>query len=329
MEEVRLGTIGSGVIVHSVLDNVMSTEGIKLEAVYSRTHERAEGLAAEYGAAKAYTDMEVFLGDDAVNTVYIALPNILHYSYAKAALFAGKHVICEKPLVTKYTHAQELSDIAAERGLFLFEAVPTMYLPNYELLREKLPEIGRVKLVMSNYSQYSSRYDAVLRGEKPNIFSLEYAGGSLMDINYYNVLLNVLLFGCPERAKYYPNMYPGLADTSGVLLMEYDGFVSSNAGAKDTWGINHFTIEGEKGYIQIAEPNGIKSVMVVTRSGEWTYNEQGVFDRWKYEVEGIVKLMQGDDYAGMRARLKVSLDAVRVMEGARLDAGIIFPEDEM
>ena len=150
-----------------------------------------------------------------------------------------------------------------------------------------------------------------------------------MDINYYNVLLNVLLFGCPERAKYYPNMYPGLADTSGVLLMEYDGFVSSNAGAKDTWGINHFTIEGEKGYIQIAEPNGIKSVMVVTRSGEWTYNEQGVFDRWKYEVEGIVKLMHGDDYAGMRARLKVSLDAVRVMEGARLDAGIIFPEDEM
>lgn len=329
MEEVRLGTIGTGEIVHCVLDNVVETEGIKLEAVYSRTQDKAEELASKYGAAKVYTDMEEFLVDGAVNTVYIAVPNVLHYPYARAVLLSGKHVICEKPLVTRYAHAQELMDIAAERCLFLFEGVPTMYLPNYELLLETLPEIGRVKLVMSNYSQYSRRYDAVLRGETPNIFSLEYAGGSLMDINYYNVLLNVLLFGRPERAKYYPNMYRGLADTSGVLVMEYEGFVSSNVGAKDTWGINHFTIEGEKGYIRIAEPNGISSVKVVTRSGEWTYNEQGVFDRWKYEVDGIVKLMQGDDYAGMRARLKVSLDVVRVMEGARLDAGIIFPEDEM
>ncbi len=327
MDELRLGTIGSGAIVRSVADNFVRTEGVKLEAVYSRTQERAEELARHYGTHKTYTDMEAFLSDTAINTVYIATPNLMHYPQAKAALLAGKHVICEKPIVTRCVHAEELQNIAAEKGVFLVEAVPTLYLPNYRLLRERLPEIGRVRLVMSNYSQYSSRYDAVLRGERPNIFNPEFAGGCLMDINFYNILLNVALFGSPVNAKYYPNIYPGLADTSGVFVMEYEGFVSTNAGAKDTWGINHFTIEGEKGYIRVEEPNGLKSVRVVTRSGDETYNLQSSPDRWKYEAEEIARLMLSDDYAAVRERLSVSIEAVRVMEGARIGAGIIFPGD--
>ena len=58
MEEVRLGTIGSGVIVHSVLDNVRNADGISLEAVYSRTEEKAKSLAETYGAEKIYTDVK-------------------------------------------------------------------------------------------------------------------------------------------------------------------------------------------------------------------------------------------------------------------------------
>ena len=150
-----------------------------------------------------------------------------------------------------------------------------------------------------------------------------------MDINFYNILLNTALFGRPVNAKYYPNIYPGLADTSGVFVMEYDGFVSTNAGAKDTWGMNHFTIEGEKGYIHVDEPNGLKSVRVVTRSGDETYNLQGSPDRWKYEAEGLARLMLSDDYAAVREMLNVSLEAVRVMERARIEAGIKFPGDAL
>ena len=328
MQEIRLGTIGSGMIVHSVLDNAVKTEGVKLEAVYSRSQAKAEELAGHYGAKKTYMDMNALLGDDDINTVYIATPNLLHYPQAKAALSAGKHVICEKPIVTRYAHAEELRNAASTKRLLLVEAAPTMFLPNYRLLREKLPEIGRISLVMSNYSQYSSRYDAVLRGEKPSIFNPEFAGGCLMDINFYNILLNTALFGTPKHTKYYPNIYPGLADTSGVFVMQYDGFVSTNSGAKDTWGINHFTIEGEKGYIRVEEPNGIKSVRVVTRSSDDTYNLQPCPDRWKYEVEGLARLMLSEDYSALNGMLSVSLETVKVMEAARLEAGIKFPGDE-
>lgn len=328
MEEIRLGTIGSGIIVHSILDNVKVTEGIRLTAVYSRSAEKGGALAAEYGANKVYTDMDAFLADDEVNFVYIATPNLLHYEQTKKALLAGKNVICEKPFCTKAEQARELVAIAREKRLFLVDAVPTAFLPNFEILKRELPKIGKVKLAMGNYSQYSRRYDQVLKGEVPNIFNPEYAGGCLMDINFYNVYLNIALFGKPEDAVYYPNIYPGLTDTSGVLMMRYNGFVSQSAGAKDTWGINFFQIEGEQGYIYVANgSNGIAEVRVVTKTSDETFNDQHNPDRWFYEVQNLTRLVLEDDYAAIYDRLDVMLDVVETLEVSRKKAGIFFPGD--
>ena len=91
MKEIRLGTIGSGVIVHSVLNGVKRTEGIALEAVYSRTEEKGRKLAEEYGVDKVYTDLGAMLADEAVNFVYVASPNSLHYEQCRRALLAGRN----------------------------------------------------------------------------------------------------------------------------------------------------------------------------------------------------------------------------------------------
>lgn len=329
MEEVRLGTIGSGAIVHSILDNVSRVDGIRLEAVYSRSEEKGRILAGAYHGSKIYTDMDAFLADSSVNVVYIATPNLLHYQQTKAALLADKHVICEKPFVTKLSQAQELAALAQERGLFLLEATPTSYLPNFRILERELPKLGKLKLIMSNYSQYSSRYDKVLAGERPNIFNPEYAGGCLMDINFYNVYLNIALFGKPMDAVYYPNIYPGLSDTSGTIILRYNGFVSQNAGAKDTWGLNFFQIEGEKGYIYIENgSNGLARLRVVTKTSDETFNEQPDPDRWYYEVQEMTRLLHAEDHSAAQRRMEITLGVVEVMEIARKRAGIRFPGDE-
>ncbi|MCR5347540.1 MAG: Gfo/Idh/MocA family oxidoreductase [Fretibacterium sp.] len=329
MDQIKLGTIGSGAIVHSILDNVALTDGIRLEAVYSRSQEKGAALAAQYGAKKVYTDRESLFSDSDVNTVYIATPNLLHYEPVRRALLAGKHVICEKPFVTKLTQARELAALAKERGLFLVEAAPTMFLPNFRILLRELPKVGRVRLILSSYSQYSSRYDALLRGEKPNVFNLEFGGGCLMDINFYNVLLNIALFGRPEEAVYYPNIYSGAADTSGVMMMRYPDFVSQNAAAKDTLGVNSFQIEGEKGYIYIEDgSNGIKSVRVVTKTSDETFSDQPLPDRWHYEVKELTRLMLAEDCETLAAHMAVTLDAVAVIESARKKAGLLFPGDD-
>ena len=107
-----------------------------------------------------------------------------------------------------------------------------------------------------------------------------------MDINYYNVYLNVALFGKPNKAVYYPNMHEIRIDTSGIMILQYDGFVSSCAGAKDTWGVNSFQIEGEKGYIYIkGSGNAVSEVEAVTKTSKETINLQDNPDRWYYEVK--------------------------------------------
>ncbi len=328
MKELCLGTIGSGSIVHTILDQVNVTDGIRLTAVYSRMEEKGKQLAAEYGAGRVYTDLDAFLADEEINTVYIASPNLLHYEQTRKALLAGKHVICEKPFCTKVDQARELTALAKEKRLFLADAVPTAYLPNLEVLKRELPKVGKVRLVLGNYSQYSSRYDLVLQGEVPNVFNPEYGGGCLMDINFYNVYLNAALFGKPLSSVYYPNRRGELADTSGVLIMQYDGFVSSSAGAKDTWGVNYFQIEGEKGHIYIRDgSNGLAEIRVVTKDSEETFDQQDNPEWRFYEVQKLTECMLAGDYEAVYGRLDVMIHVIEILEEARKKAGILFPGD--
>lgn len=330
MKEIRLGTIGSGFIVHNILDAIAKVEGIRCVAVYSRTQEKGQPLADKYGVEKVYTDMEAVLADEEISCVYVASPNLLHYEQTKKALLAGKHVLCEKPFCTKFVQAKELVDIAKEKHLFLMEAVPTTYLPNYSILKESISKIGRIKLVQGNFSQYSSRYDAFLRGELPNVFNPEFAGGCLMDINFYNVYLNVALFGKPKQSVYFPNIAKDVQiDTSGILIMQYDDFVTTNTGAKDTWGENYYLVEGEKGYIYADGGScSLRNLKIVTKEGEENFWGQHDEERWDYEMKYLTKILLSDDYDTVYKKLDITLDTVEIMENVRKAAGIYFPGDE-
>lgn len=329
MKEIRLGTIGSGFIVHFILDAVKQVEGIRCVAVYSRTKEKARRLADKYEVAKTYTDMDAFLADEEINCVYVASPNLLHYEQTKKALLAGKNVLCEKPFCIRLEDAKELVSIAKQKRLFLMEAVPTTYLPNFEVLRRSIEKIGQIKLVQGNFSQYSSRYDAFLRGEQPNVFNPAFAGGCLMDINFYNVYLNVALFGKPEKAVYFPNIAEAVQiDTSGILIMQYNDFVSTNTGAKDTWGENFFLIEGEMGYIYAEGGScSLRNLRVVTKYTEESYWGQEDDERWDYEIKLLTQILLANDFETIYKKLDITLDTVEVIEQTRKEAGIYFPGD--
>lgn len=110
MNQIKLGTIGSGFIVHYILKGVKATEGICLEAVYSRTEEKGRELAGKYGAKKVYTDLDALLSDKEVNFIYVASPNNMHYEQARAALLQGKNVICEKPMCPRKVKSESGSE---------------------------------------------------------------------------------------------------------------------------------------------------------------------------------------------------------------------------
>jgi predicted dehydrogenase len=236
-------------------------------------------------------------------------------------------VILEKPFTTKLEHAKELVQIAREKGLYLIDAVPTACLPNLEVIRDHLSEIGRIRLVMANYSQYSSRYDNLLEDKVGNVFNPEYCGGCLMDINYYNLFINIALFGKPEHAVYYPNRWKNGIDTSGVLVMQYPDFISTNVGAKDTWGDNFLVIEGEKGHIRTQTSNWLKQLHVVTKTTDEVLSLQEPGTNYLYEIQAIAALLLQEDRQALSKYQQTTLDVMEVLESVRLDAGIRFPVD--
>ncbi|MDF2942565.1 MAG: oxidoreductase [Herbinix sp.] len=323
----KVGTIGTGNILQMILGSIAETEGITCEAVYSRKMETGKRLAEKFDVAKVYSVYEEMLKDEVIDFIYIASPNSLHYEHAKKALEAGKNVICEKPFTTTLKETRELIALAKEKKLYLFEAVTLMYTPNYQLIREHLGEIGKIKLVQCSYCQYSSRYDALLNGEVTNVFNPAFSGGSLMDINFYNVYFIMGLFGKPSEARYYPNCIENGIDTSGIVMMSYPDFQCSCTGAKDTWGVNCAQIHGEKGYIYVTEgSNGCKEIKVVTKENETIYNEQTTH-QWYYEIQGITKIVNKGAYEECYKRLDRTAEVVGFLEEIRKDAGIIFAAD--
>ena len=147
-----------------------------------------------------------------------------------------------------------------------------------------------------------------------------------MDINFYNVYLNVALFGMPKQAQYFPNIAKTVnIDTSGILIMQYEDFVSTNTGAKDTWGENFFLIEGEKGYIQAEGGScSLRNLKVVTKDSEENFFGQEDDERWDYEMKCLTPLLLAEDYEIIYEKLNITLQTVEIMEKVRKEAGIFF-----
>ncbi len=153
----KLATIGSGAIVDLMYKSIEDIDGIEPVAVYSRTMDKAEAFAQKHNVKKAFDNLDTMLADDEIDTVYIASPNSLHFPQAKKALEAKKNVILEKPFTSTQEEAQELFDLAEKNGVMIFEAITNIHTPNYGLLRNNLDKVGKVRDVVLNYSQYSSR----------------------------------------------------------------------------------------------------------------------------------------------------------------------------
>ena len=127
----NLCAIGTGAITKSMLAEFQRSDVLHVTTIYSRKEETGKAMAEQFGIEKVYTNMDEMLADPTIDMVYVASPNSIHYSQTKAALLAGKHVICEKPFAPTVAEADELIALAKEKHLLLFEAITTAHHPHY------------------------------------------------------------------------------------------------------------------------------------------------------------------------------------------------------
>ena len=325
----KLGIVGAGMIAKEFLDTTPLLKDIELTAICGtkRSEAKLNELKKEYGIKSVFCDYEEFLKCD-LDAVYIALPNNLHFEFAKKALEANKNVILEKPFTSTYKEALILSDLARKKRLFLLEAITTMYSPNYKKIKELLPVLGDIKIVQLNYSQYSSRYDRFKQGIVLPVFDPKLSGGALMDLNIYNIHFAAGLFGKPENVEYYPNIERGI-DTSGILILDYGFFKCVCIGAKDSKAPIANNIQGDKGCIYLDTSTSIcKSFELLMNDGTKTLiNEDNYDRRMVNEFIEFTNMIKNNDMKKCYEMLDHSLIVSEIETIARNKGGVVFPAD--
>jgi predicted dehydrogenase len=219
MEPVRWGILSvSGHYALRVHQPLSRLSEARIVAIASRGHGRAAEAAARFGIPKGYGSYAELIADPEIEAVYIPLPNNLHAEWALAALDAGKHVLCEKPLAMDAAQAGSMAAKAAEKGLLLMEAFMYRFHPQWVRAREIVAsgELGRLRAIQSCFS-YNNADPANIRNRP------ETGGGALYDIGCYAVSSARFLAGAePERGLYVAERDEAFGtDTLGTGLLDF------------------------------------------------------------------------------------------------------------
>jgi predicted dehydrogenase len=209
-EPVKWGIISTAHINRLVIPPAQASPKVDLVGVASRTQERADAYAAEWGIPRAYGSYEALLEDPDIEAVYISLPNSIHVEWSIRAAESGKHVLCEKPMDSRPDRVDEAFDAADRSGTLLSEAFMWRHNPQTKRLRELLDEgaIGELRLVRSCFSY--GLYDADNIRLRPDV-----EGGALMDVGCYCVSGSRLVAG--EPASVFGNQWTGPSGTDWVF----------------------------------------------------------------------------------------------------------------
>ncbi len=191
MSKIKVGVVGTGFIGPAHIEALRRLPNVEVVALCEVSQELAETKAAQLGIPRAYT-FENLLKQSDIEVVHICTPNFLHYSQSKAALEAGKHVVCEKPLAKDLHEAEELVEIAAKSGLVNAVHFNLRYYPmvrHMKVQREK-GELGEVYSIMGSYLQdwlfYNTDYNWRLEPDKSgDSRAIADIGSHLMDIIEY------------------------------------------------------------------------------------------------------------------------------------------------
>ncbi len=309
--DVRMGIIGCGRVAKRFPTEANVVNGLKIVATYDIDSVAATSLATCVEDAKACTSAQEMY--KSVDAVYVATPHLSHYSYVKEAILAGKHVLCETPLVLHGDEAKELYALAEENGVILMEANKTAHCPafNHLVVMIKSGVIGEVVDIEASLSK--------LWIEQKNLRELDplQAGGSFYELGSYSLLPIIKLLGCQyENLNLYSRMKNGVdMYTKGVI--RYPHAVCSFKVGLGVKTEGNLVISGTKGYAYVPAP------WWKTDYFELRYEDQNMnqkfFYKWdgaglRYEIQEFISCILNKRFSTSRLRRKESICMAEVME---------------
>lgn len=264
---IKYSVIGTSWITNSFIQGAQRVGELTLDGVYSRSKEKGEAFAKNTGAQRVFTDFSELLNSD-TELVYVASPNVCHYEQCKELIKSKKHIICEKPITNTLLEFKELSKLADENGVIYFEAIMYMHTPARKILKEVVDKIGIIRSATFDFSQLSSKYAALKRGELPNIFNPEMQTGALNDLGIYCVYPVVDLFGEPDEIIPSQHFLSTGADGCGSAIFRYSDKLVTITYSKVGQSRSNSQIMGDEGTITIESISQVDSIYLYNNNGE-------------------------------------------------------------
>lgn len=288
---VSIGIVGTGRIAPRFLQEAKYVSGVVIEHAYNPIRESAVKFEAKYGIKTDIEDYDSFLKK--VDAVYIASPHETHYMYAKQAIRAGKHVLCEKPLTFTKAEAEELFALAKEQNVVLMEGIKTAYCPGFLQMVNvaKSGTIGEIRDVEACFSRLADPHAREMTDATYGGAFMEYAGYPLLPI--------IKLLGTNYKDIHIDSI-PG---ENGIDLYTKIAFRYDNSFAMAKMGVGvksegQLVIAGTKGYILAESP------WWLTRKFEIRHEDPNDIDHYeprfqgdglRYEISEFVMKINGYD----------------------------------
>ena len=279
------GLIGPGRFAQEFAQELVAMEGARPVAVASRDLAKAQAFASRFGFEKACGSYEELFADEDVDIVYIVVPHVFHAGIAKAAILAGKAVLCEKPLTPEPETTRELTRLAQEHGVFLMEAMKTGFLPAIRKAKSWIGEgrIGDLRLAQADFC-FSGPTDPGDRLMNP-----ELGGGAVLDVGIYPLHLTRLLLGEVESIAARGTLAEtGVEDSAAILSRHVSGACAAMTCSFRTEEAMSASVFGTEGLIEIPLFHAAKKA-ILKRGGEVieTFEDSGG-GMVAAEIEGVM-----------------------------------------
>lgn len=323
----KMGILGAGGIAGTMAGTIREMPQVTSWAVASRSLEKAEKFAKQYGFEKAYGSYEELVSDPELDLIYIATPHSHHYEHIKLCLEHGKNVLAEKSFTQNAAQAKEVLAMAEEKGLLLTEAIWTRYMP----MRKKLDEILASGVIGKPSSLYATLSYPIM--DKERIHEPSLAGGALLDIGVYPINFASMVFGDDVKEVKATAVLTdkGVDGIIQITLIYQDGKMAVLHADANSASNREGAIYGEKGYIMVQNINNCEGIRVYNKNHELIaeYETPKQISGYEYEVEACMEAMEKGALECPQMPHSETILIMELMDSIRKQVGVIYPGENL
>lgn len=222
--KIKWGIIGLGNIANKFAKDLLTINDAELYAVASRSQDKAEAFATEYGAKKAYANYQDLANDTNIDAVYIATPHVFHKENSIMCLKKGIAVLCEKPFAMNANEVEDMITSAKANNTLLMEALWTYFLPHYQFVLNEIKNktYGALLKLEADFG-FTRPFD-----ENKRLFGKHLGGGSLLDIGIYPIFAALSTLGKPKQIDAKATFFDNGVDSSCSMVFKYNNNVEAH-----------------------------------------------------------------------------------------------------